>query len=196
LTCLRIYVYSYVFRHPHHERYDAAVPNKTIYVSDGDLKLYQRAQELAGGNLSAAIANALRRYVSTAEGLQEGFDDVVVRVGVGSGRKVRFTGVLVGEWLDSRTKRAEHYRVWRGRTGKYVLHVERQPDYWMVDAEGNPAGWRGHLGIGDVRYGSAPKESTLEVVESVDDLLLKVPPELFDMVARSARQPTVEELDI
>ena len=26
------------------EGYDVAVPNKTIYVSDGDLKLYQRAQ--------------------------------------------------------------------------------------------------------------------------------------------------------
>jgi EXLDI family protein len=172
------------------------VPNKTIYVSDGDLKLYQRAQELAGGNLSAAIAAALRRYVDIREGLDEGFDDVVVRVGVGSGRKVRFTGFLVGEWLDSSTKRAQHYRVWRGRTGKLVLHVERQPDYWMVDAEGKDAGWRGHLGIGDVRYGSVPKESTIEVLETVEQLRDKVPPELFEMVDRAARQPTVEELDV
>jgi len=196
LTHAALYVYSYAATHPQLERYDAAVPNKTIYVSDGDLKVYQRAQELAGGNLSAAIANALRRYVDVQEGLKEGFDDVVVRVGVGSGRKVRFTGILVGEWLDSRTKRAEHYRVWRGRRGKYVLHVERQPDYWMVDAEGKDAGWRGHLGIGDVRYGSAPKESSIEVVATVDELRDKVPPELFDMVERAARQPTVEELDI
>ena len=172
------------------------MPNKTIYVSDGDLKIYQRAQELAGGNLSSAIAKALRRYVDVQEGLKEGFDDVVVRVGVGSGRKVRFTGLMVGEWLDSRTKRAEHYRVWRGRRGKFVLHVERQPDYWMVDSEGKDAGWRGHLGIGDVRYGSAPKESSIEVVPTLDELRDKVPPELFDMVSRAARQPTVEELDI
>jgi EXLDI family protein len=179
------------------ERYDAAVPNKTIYVSDGDLKLYARAQELEGGNLSAAIAKALRRYVDTAEGLKEGFDDVVVRVGVGAGRKVRFSAVLVGEWVDSRTKRADRYRVWRGRTGKYVLHVERQPEYWTVDKEGNDvAGWRSWMGVGDVRYGGSPKESTLEVVASLDELREKVPPELFDMVSRSARQPTVEELDI
>ncbi len=191
---IRILIRSHTSHHL--ERYDAAVPNKTIYVSDGDLKVYQRAQELAGGNLSSAIAKALRRYVDVQEGLKEGFDDVVVRVGVGSGRKVRFTGILVGEWLDSRTKRAEHYRVWRGRRGKYVLHVERQPDYWMVDAEGKDAGWRGHLGIGDVRYGSAPKESSIEVVATVDELRDKVPPELFDMVERAARQPTVEELDI
>ena len=173
-----------------------AVPNKTIYVSDGDLKLYQRAQEISGGNLSAAIASALRRYVDVSEGLMEGFDDVVVRVGIGSGRKVRFVGALAGEWLDTRQRAAEHFRVWRGRTGRFVLHIERSADWWTVDAEGKPAGWRGYLGIGDVRYGSSPKESTLEVVDTLDALRDKVPSELFDMVTRSARQPTVEDLDI
>jgi EXLDI family protein len=173
-----------------------AVPNKTIYVSDGDLPLFQRAQELAGGNLSAAIASALRRYVDLAEGLREGFEDITVRVGIGSGRKVRFTGVLVGEWVDTRQKSAEHFRVFRGRTGRYVLHVERSAEYWMVNAEGKPAGWRGYIGLGDVRYGGSPKESTLEVVATLDELREKVPAELYEMVARSARQPTVEELDI
>jgi EXLDI family protein len=173
-----------------------AVPNKTIYVSDGDLRLYQRAQELAGGNLSAAIASALRRYVDVEEGLREGFEDVVVRVGVGSGRKVRFVGALVGEWVDTSKSRVEAFHVYRGRTGKYVLHTERSPEWWAVNSEGKPAGWRGYLGIGDVKFGSAPGESTLEVVATLDDLRDKVPPELFEMVARSARQPTVEELDI
>ena len=172
------------------------VPNKTIYVSDGDQPLFQRAQELAGGNLSAAIAKALRRWVDATEALDEGFDDVTVRVGLGGGRKVRFNGALVGEWMDTQANRPEHYRVFRGRSGKYVLHVERGPEYWMVDAEGKPAGWRGHLGIGDVRYGGAPRESTLEVVATLDELRDKVPPGLFEMVTRSTRQPTVEELDI
>ena len=174
-----------------------AVPNKTIYVSDGDLKLYQRAQELAGGNLSAAIAKALRRFVDVQEGLREGYDDVVVRVGIGTGRKVRFTAALVGEWLDSRSRTADHYRVWRGRGGKFVVHMERSADWWTVDAEGKPVvGWRGWMGVGDVRYGSSPKESTLEVVATLDELRDKVPPELFDIVSRAARLPTVEELDI
>jgi EXLDI family protein len=174
-----------------------AVPNKTIYVSEGDLKLYQRAQQLAGGNLSAAISSALKRYVDIQEGLREGFDDVVVRVGVGSGKKVRFTGQLVGEWVDSRTKTADHYRVWRGRKGKFVVHMERSPEYWVVDSEGKQvSGWRSWMGVGDVRYGGSPKESTLEVVATLDELRDKVPSELFDMVARSARQPSVEELDI
>ena len=173
-----------------------AVPNKTIYVSDGDLPLFQRAQELAGGNLSAAIAGALRRYVDLQEGLQGGFEDIVVRVGIGSGRKVRFTGVLVGEWVDTKDSRAEHFRVYRGRTGKYVLHVERTAEYWMVDAEGKPAGWRGYLGIGNISYGSTPGESTLEVFESFEDLREHIPAQLFEMVADSGRKPPIEDLDI
>jgi EXLDI family protein len=172
------------------------VSNKTIYVSDGDLALYQRAQELAGDNLSAAIAAALRRYVDVEEGRREGFDEVVVRVGPGRGRKVRFTGVFLGEWVNTSYSRVETFRVYRGRTGKFVVHVERSPDYSMVDAEGKPAGWRGYLGIGNISYGTTPAESTLEVVESLEELRARIPPQLYDSVVTSARQPVVEDLDI
>ena len=172
------------------------MPNKTIYVSDGDLPTYQRAQEFAGDNLSAAIAAALRRYVEVEEGRREGYDEVIVRVGPGKGRKVRFTGVLLGEWTNTSSSRMEAFRVYRGRTGKYVLHVERSADYSMVNAEGKPAGWRGYLGIGDISYGNFPGESTLEVVESLDELRDKIPPQLYDSVAAFARHPAVEDLDI
>ena len=175
--------------------YDANVPNKTIYVSDGDLPVYQRAQELAGGNLSAAIAAALRRYVDVEEGRLEGFDEITVRVGPGRGRKVRFTGVLLGEWANTSASYTT-FRVYRGRSGKFVLHIERGPGWTMVNAEGKPAGWRGHLGIGDVSYGSFPGESTLEVLGSLEEMRDRIPQQLFDMVAGSAQQPAVEDLDI
>jgi EXLDI family protein len=176
--------------------YDVQVPNKTIYVSDGDLPIYQRAQELAGDNLSAAIAAALRRYVDVEEGRREGFDEVIVRVGPAPSRKFRFTGVLLGEWVNSTSSRVETFRVYRSRTGKFVVHVERSQGYTMVDEEGKPAGWRGYLGIGNVSYGSTPAESTLEVVESLDALRERIPPQLYEMVAGSAQRPPVEDLDI
>ena len=172
------------------------VPNKTIYVSQGDLPLFQRAQELAGDNLSAAIAAALRRYVDVEEGRREGFDEITVRVGPGKGRKVRFVGVLVGEWYQSSWSRPEAFRVYLGRTGKFVVHVERSPDYSMVDQDGKPAGWRGYLGIGNISYGTSPGESTLEVVATLEELRERIPSQLFDIVAGSAKQPTVEDLDI
>jgi EXLDI family protein len=182
---------------PPDRSYDAVVPNKTIYVSEGDLTLYQRAQELAGDNLSAAIASALRRYVDVEEGRREGFDEIIVRVGLGKGRKVRFVGVLLGEWLNTLPSRVETFRVYRGRTGKFVVHVERSPDYTMVDREGKPAGWRGALGLRwDVSYGSTPGESTLDVVESLDELRERIPPQLYELVAGLAQRKPVEDLDV
>jgi len=176
--------------------YDAHVPNKTIYVSQGDLALYQRAQELAGDNLSAAISAALKRYVDIEEGKREGYDEIKVRVGTGKGRRVRFTALLMGEWANSNNSGFERFRVWRGRTGKYVLHIEREAQFTATDSQGKPAGWRGWVGLGDVKYGSSPKESTIEVVPTLEELEQKVPAELFAIVARSAQQPVVEELDI
>src|SRR4029079_18785797 len=146
--------------------YDALVPNKTIYVSDGDLPTYQRAQELAGGNLSAAIASALKRYVDIEERRSEGYEEVVVRVGLGNGRKVRFTAALPVMHAATARGRESVYNVYRGRTGKYVLHIQREATWWMVDAEGKPAGWRGYLGVGDIKSGSAPKETTTRVSRS------------------------------
>ena len=172
------------------------VPNKTIYVSDGDLPLYQRAQELAGDNLSAAISAALRRYVDVEEGRQEGFDEIIVRVGPHPGRKVRFSGVFLGEWVNSSFNRVETFKVYRGRTGKFVVHVERSPAYTMLDADGKPAGWRGYLGIGNISYANVPGESTLEVVGTLDELRERIPQQLFDRIAGSAQQPPVEDLDI
>ena len=181
---------------PNERRYDAIVPNKTIYVSDGDLAVYQRAQELAGGNLSSAIASALRRFVDIEEGKREGFDEIIVRVGVAPGRKVRFVGVLIGQWANTTPNRGEIFKAYRSKSGKFVLHVDRTPEFTMVDAEGKPAGWRGVLGIGNYSYGERPGESTIEVFNSIDAMREKVPPQLFDMVASSARQPVVEDLDI
>ena len=172
------------------------MPNKTIYVSDSDLPLFARAQELAGGNLSAAISKALKRYVEVGESLGAGYEDVTVRVGLGEGRGVRFTGMLVGDWTDATSNSMARYHVYQGRSGKYVVHVERGAEYTMVGPDGKPAGWKGYLGIGGVKYGAAPKESTLEVVDSLEALRDRMPAELFDRVSRTAKQPMVEELDI
>ena len=173
------------------------MPNKTIYVSDGDLPTYDRAQAIAGGNLSAAIAKALRRYVDVEDGRREGFEEITVRI-VPGGRKVRFSGVLIGELANSSSSsgRWEVLRVYRSRTGKFVLHMDRTAEYSALDAEGKPAGWRGYLGVGNVSYASKPAESTLDVFDTLDQLRPRIPAQLYEMVASSAREPLVEDLDI
>ena len=59
------------------------MPNKTIYVSESDLPLYERAQELTGGNLSQAITRGLKRLVELEEdpGVLAGHLGVVGAVG-------------------------------------------------------------------------------------------------------------------
>jgi EXLDI family protein len=177
--------------------YDAHVPNKTIYVSDDAQELFQRAQELAGGNLSSAITTALRRYVEVEDARVAGFDDIVVKVGTGAGRKVRFLGVLLGDWINTEGERFEHYRVYRGKAGKFAIHVERT-EYWeMRDAEGKPlTGWRAWTGIGMASGGGQPAHATLDVVDTLEQVRERVPAQLYDMVASAVDQPFVEELDI
>jgi EXLDI family protein len=173
------------------------VPNRTIYVSEEDQAVFKRAQELAGDNLSAAISNALKRYVAVEEGRLAGFDEITVKVGLGARRKVRFAGILLGEWVKTEGERIEIFRVYRGKTGKYALHIERTPYYEMRDAEGNPlTGWRAWTGIGMAAGGGRRAEATLDVFETLEQLRERIPAELYDMVATSADQPLVEDLDI
>lgn len=172
------------------------MPNKTIYVSDSDVPVYQRAQELAGGNLSSAITTALRRYVDVEEGRLEGFTEITVRVGPKGDRKKRFTGRLLGEWGNSTNSRMEMYRVYGTRTGKLVLHVNKSPEWAGRDSDGNPAGWRSWFGLGNYNWTFSSGESTLEVFDSVEQMREKIPPQLYDMVVAAVTEPTVEDLDI
>ena len=172
------------------------MPNRTIYVSDDDQPLYQRAQELSGGNLSGAISSALKRYVEAEDARHAGFDEVIVKVGFGGGHKVRFNAVLLGEWFKSDGEKFVHYRVYRGAK-KFALHIEHTEYFEMRDAEGNPlTGWRAWTGIGMASGGGKPAESTLDTFDTLEELRDHVPPELFDTVSASVRQPGVQELDI
>jgi EXLDI family protein len=176
------------------------MPNKTIYVSDDDLPLYERAQEIAGGKLSAAISAALRRYVEVAEGLEEGYEDITVKVGPGVGRKVRFSGVLLVEWGRSTSSRVEIYRVYRSRTGKFVVHVDRSKEWLSTGPEGEKGltGWRAVVGAfsSNQTWGYTEGTATLDVLDSLEELQEHVPAELYDLVAAVADQPAVEDLDI
>ncbi len=176
--------------------YDVHVPNKTIYVSDDAQELFQRAQELAGGNLSSAITTALKRYVEGEDARQAGFEEVIVKVGFGAGRKVRFHAVLLGEWFKSDGEKFEHFRVYRGPK-KFALHVEHTEYFEMRDAQGNPlTGWRAWTGIGMASGGGKPAEATLDVFDTLDELRDRIPAELFETVSASVRQPGVQDLDI
>ena len=176
--------------------YAGTVPNKTIYVAESDLALFQRAQDLTGGSLSQAITKGLRRLVELEEGRLEGYDEVTVRVGPGKRLRQRFVGVLLVEWSRSSKDRVEQFRVYRSRTGKYVLHLERSEEYVHAGgADGRATGWRKHMSS-DQTWGTIPASATLEVFDTLDALAEAVPPELAALVAATGDLPEVEDLDI
>src|SRR5258708_5652338 len=62
---------------------ESTMPNRTIYVADADLPVFEKAQQLAGDNLSATIVQALRRFVEAEEARASGYEEVTVAVGKG-----------------------------------------------------------------------------------------------------------------
>src|ERR1700680_2042084 len=72
------------------------MPNRTIYIADADVPLFEKAQKLAGDNLSAAIAHALRSFVEREEARQSGYEDITVKVGKGRPYlQQQFRGLLI-----------------------------------------------------------------------------------------------------
>lgn len=170
---------------------DDPTPNKTIYVTDADQPLFARAQELAGGNLSAAIAQALRRYVADAE---QSSGDVTVTVSEnGITVKKRFQGRLLArqsvETPDG--ARAVTYHVYLTRHERYAVWSRNTPNWMRRDWK------RGKDHQAWTRGGWWQTESRLDVYETLEDLRDNVPDELYQHVARiSSTGSEVEVLDI
>lgn len=108
------------------------MPNKTIYVADADLPVFDRAQELAGENLSATIAQALRRYIETEEARTQGFGEITLKVG----RQMTYTRKqFLGRELarhrnrDAETGRLIVQTVFQTAKGRLVLYTRAQPDW-------------------------------------------------------------------
>lgn len=170
------------------------MPSKTVYVSEEDLGLFQRAQDAAGGNLSAAIAQALRRFVEVHELTAAGLREVTVTVGpAGSQQRKRFVGLRIARWRHrlGTGRRVEEFRVYRTARGRLAVHVCDLPD-WSASSDSStwmdPGTWNEHWW--------EPGESRLEVFETAQQLEGRVPTELYSIVARALEQPAIEDLDI
>jgi len=210
-NCLRGCTYSYKHTVPSRSRKGGWVPNKTIYVAEEDLALFTRAQELAGGNLSGAINQALQRYIEVRETTMQGLTEYTVGVGTaGARRRKRFAGHQLARWRHhSAAGQMETFTVYRTARGRFAVHMRRDPD-WMDERDWNdPATWSipQHPRAEDpgsntgTSAGDGPSwwdsgEYTLQVYDSIDDLQRAIPPELSHLVEDNLTTPAVEDLDI
>ena len=201
------------------------MPNKTIYVADSDLPVFERAQELAGENLSATIAEALRRFVEAEEARSRGFDEVRLKVGA---HKTYTVIRFMGRELARRRSRDEESRrvttqiVFQTARGRYALYTRVSPDWtswgwggdWDLDVDvdvdvDRTRGSRWRVRKGRDRFSGGMTwsgqdwsawiegdERRLDVYESLDELKPHIPEELFSAVTQAMRGEQDELLDI
>ena len=164
------------------------MPNKTIYVADADLQTFERAQELAGGNLSSTIVQALRRFVEMEEAKENGFREITIRVGSIAPIRKRFLGRLLakGQTREHNGATSVTYKVFLTMSGKFALHVE--------DAGDTSSGAWWALKTRNAR----PEEIfRFDVFDTVEELKSAVPQELYIAVLQSINTPDgIEMLDI
>jgi EXLDI family protein len=187
------------------------MPNKTIYVSDDDLPLFERAQELAGANLSSSIVRALRRFIELEEAKQNGFDEITVIVNTeGAHRRKRFVGQRLVRWVQpmAQGKGTEVISVYRTARQRYALHTRaiRDWDLSWGDPEHLSAPKNSGLGTGLVdkviewarsfEHIGISSDYSLQVFETLEDLKAHVSQDLFTAVTQSMEGPDIEDLDI
>jgi EXLDI family protein len=160
------------------------MPQKTIYVSEADLPIFDQAQALAGGNLSSTIVRALRQYVEEQLQKEENMQNFEVKVGSIAVVLKRFIarqltcGLLASN--SSGSQPTIRYTAFETKRGKIALHTHTIPSLSQSIV-------KGFSGEGEYR---------LEVFDSIEDLKSLVPSEFFDATKASLAGLHFEELDI
>ena len=76
--------------------------NKTLYIRDEDLPIWDRARELAGDRLSPVIVESLKRFVAEREALASGFERIVVEFNDASDNGLPKAKAFYGRWIIDR----------------------------------------------------------------------------------------------
>src|SRR6516164_3150838 len=111
------------------------MPNRTIYVADADLPIFEKAQRLAGDNLSSAIAQALRYFVEKEEARSSGFEEITVKVGKGRPYLTKqFRGRIIAKRRIQMQNRARVltivvYQTAKGRFALYTKNTVNWSDW-------------------------------------------------------------------
>jgi EXLDI family protein len=187
------------------------MPNKTIYVADADLPIFERAQELAGENLSATIVAALRRFVAAEESQVSGYGEVIVKVGEhGLFTQKQFNGRELAKLRvpDPQSGIMTVLTVYETARRRLALYTRTSTDWsawgrqWMEKRQKN----KESAGAHDDRSWNWSWDSSswpshgsvhrLDVYETLDELSVYVPPELHAAVVRALNGNEIEILDI
>lgn len=190
------------------------MPNRTIYVADADLPIFEKAQQLAGDNLSSTIVQALRRFVESEEARASGYQEITIAVGKGRPYvQKRFRGRLLTKRRLALGNKARMLimEIYQTAGGRFAVYSRNLPNWdwsgrsrhehqkhqqshnggwgdWDWDWDWSASGW-----------GAAfePEERRLDVIENLDTLKEAIPAEMYESVVRYFQQgDDIEFLDI
>jgi len=191
------------------------MPNRTIYVADGDLPIFEKAQQLAGENLSATIVQALRRFVEAEEARASAYHEITVAVGKGKPYvHKQFRGrSLAKRRIDmNKGKRMLTLEVYQTAQGRFVLYSRNSPnwdwsDYTQQQRQDEPTvggkwqwmwgsvwDWSGNSGW---TVELASEERRIDIFENSEALKEAIPEEMYENVMHYLQYgDDVEFLDI
>jgi EXLDI family protein len=175
------------------------MPNKTIYVSDADVPIFERAQELAGENLSSMIVAALRRFVAAEESRARGYGEVIVKVGEsGLFTQKQFNGRELAKVRlpDPTSGGITVLVVYETAKERLAVYSRTFTDWSALERNSSANQVKDKESLGS-DTGTGPREDwlsrlsaqggvhRLDVYETVDELRDYVPPELHAAVVRA-----------
>lgn len=169
------------------------MPNKTIYVSENDVPLFDEAKDIAGEALSSVISRALREYVARNKKKAQGMKEISVKVGsYNSQREQRFIGEEIGKWSGFSDDKvwlmdAKIYQTQKGNWAILLRHSSKatlltNPHEWGKNAE----------------YLENAAKTELIVGENLNQLQAKLPKSLYSTIEDLSKkyEVPVEYLDI
>ena len=171
------------------------MPNKTIYVREEDLPVFEEAERLGGDSLSGIIAEALRRFVDVKRAELFGMQEYTLPVGVlrsqgdDDVRTVRFVGRLLAEaeeftgQTSDRKDRGTYYRVYQTKAGKILI-------WWK-----NWSRWEGENDVTDYAVLNALPGYDDEVSGKIDDYPISLPGSLLQAAAEALGEELVEWIE-
>ncbi|HEX6922366.1 MAG TPA: EXLDI protein [Bacillales bacterium] len=195
------------------------MPNKTIYVTDADLPTFERAQELAGDNLSATIAQALRRFIKAEEAKNEGFDEIRIKEGEkGTYTHKKFIGKELARThiVDRELKRVTVLVVYQTAKKRFALYTKEMNNWSLGEFMNNMNKKTEDLSEKflsdrireklnfklnfdwdeDLAIGAKPNKYQLDVYDTEEELKENVPGDLAQAVTKSLNGESEIFLDI
>ena len=167
--------------------------NKTIYVSDKDEPLFDKAKEIAGEALSSVISRALREYVARNEKKGEGMKEIAIKVGShDSEREQRFVGKKVGKWSGFSNDKVwlMEATIYQTQKKNWAIHLKQNAKATLLT---DPKEWHNNAEYLENRQGSE-----LIVGKDLNSIKEKLPVSLFETLQDIAKryENPIEYLDI